>query len=59
MLNTAQQLVMKIVEGGNSLRDYKAPHAYRGTPPRKHFPRIQRANTPAERALTGRYLFRP
>lgn len=34
-LNSAQRLTLQMLEGGNSLRDYKAPHAPRGTPPRR------------------------
>lgn len=33
-LNAAQKLILEICDGGNSHRDYKAPHAYRPTPPR-------------------------
>ena len=41
MLNQAQTLIMSFVEGADTLRDYKAPHAYRGTPPR-----LRRARKP-------------
>ncbi|KQI68712.1 hypothetical protein AN189_07375 [Loktanella sp. 3ANDIMAR09] len=41
-LNDAQRLILDIVDGGNSLRDYKAPHANRGTPARKHITRASR-----------------
>jgi hypothetical protein len=34
MLNPAQTLLMSFVEGAGMPRDYKAPHAYRGTLPR-------------------------
>lgn len=37
-LNTAEVLYRSFVEGLNMLRDYKAPHANRPTPPRKHYP---------------------
>jgi hypothetical protein len=35
MLTTAQTLLMSFVENARPPRDYKAPHAPRGTPPRQ------------------------
>ena len=34
-LTRAQHLLLGFMEGGNSFRDYKAPHAARGTAPRR------------------------
>lgn len=33
-LTPAQEFLLQICEGGDSFKDYKAPHAMRGTPPR-------------------------
>lgn len=43
MLNQAQTLLMSFVEGADTPRAYKAPHAYRGTPPR-----LRRGKRPQE-----------
>lgn len=42
-LTTAQLLLFSFFrqDGGGNI-DYKAPHAYRPTPPRKHSPRVGR-----------------
>ncbi len=32
---TAQRFLLEITHGMNSFKDYKAPHAYRPTPPRQ------------------------
>lgn len=42
-LNPAQRLLLSFVEGSDGWpRDYKAPHAYRGTPPKPKTPRSLR-----------------
>lgn len=38
----AQKIIMVHTDGSiDFTMDYKAPHAYRGTPPRKHWPRAK------------------
>ncbi|MGX1098885.1 hypothetical protein [Amorphus sp. MBR-141] len=44
MLNAAEQLIQSFYDG-RQMRDYKAPHAHRGTPPRL---------SPTEEGLRGR-----
>lgn len=47
MLNTAQQLLHAwLAGGGPAPHQYKAPHAYRGTPPRLRFSRYSRGRRP-------------
>lgn len=53
-LNTAQEFLLDLMEDGNSLRDYKAPHAYRPTPPRQRkFTRVERFTVQAADEATG------
>lgn len=41
-LRTAQVFYLALCKNANFNRDYKAPHAYRGTPPRPRFSRAAR-----------------
>lgn len=50
-LTIAQEFLLAICQGGNSFRDYKAPHALRGTQKRRK--RRPNMNLPLVRAYKG------
>lgn len=51
MLNIAQKYIQDLLKGANPTRDYKAPHAYRGTPMKLR----QSGRTATRKAIEERY----
>ena len=54
MLNAAQRLIQSFfTDHGIYDREYRAPHAYRGTPPRQHYDRSEAKFERRQRYLEG------